>query len=367
MGLDINDAVLELGPDTVGASLRAQVAKAKAPKVREAKEAAAPESIDGTAYVPPQKASALMEKNIPAIRWAIPGIIPEGLSILTGRGKLGKSWLALDICLAISTGHLVLGKIAVEKGPCLYLGLEDSERRLQDRIKQLGYGLCGLENLSYYHAGTIPRQHKGGIEWLDRWLSECPSARLVVIDILAKFRKPHTRGGDVYQEDTDTMGAIKALGDRHNTAILVITHDNKSKNNDDIIDNISGSSGIAGAADALLFLQRARLDKNNATITITGRDVDESKCALTRNSFQWHLEGDADEFNLTRERKAIFDFLKQNDVPASIDEVSMALDIKKTAAKSLLYKMSKAGSLLVESGKFSIHKQNTTPKEDDDV
>jgi RecA-family ATPase len=162
------------------------------------------------------------------------------------------------------------------------------------------------------------------------------------------------------------MGDIKALGDRHNTAVLVVTHDNKSKNNDDIIDNISGSSGIAGAADALLFLQRARLDKNNATLTITGRDADEAKYALTRNSFQWHLEGDADEFNLSRERKMIFDFLKQNNTPTSIDEVSMALDIKKTAAKSLLYKMSKAGSLHVESGKFSIYKQNTTPKEEED-
>jgi RecA-family ATPase len=350
-------------------SLREQLTEARAhPEglaVREAKDVP-PGEMKKDSYMPPQKASDLMQKHIPPIRWAVPGIIPEGLSILTGRGKLGKSWLALDICLAISTGRSVLGKLAVEKGPCLYLGLEDGERRLQDRIKQLGYGLCGLEDLSYYHSGTIPRQHKGGIEWLDRWLAEHPSARLVVVDILAKFRKPHTKGGNIYQEDTDTMGEIKSLGDRHNAAVLVVTHDNKSKNNDDIIDNISGSSGIAGAADALIFLQRARLDKNNATITITGRDVNEARYALTRDAFQWCLEGDADEFNMSRERKAVFEFLKQNNIPASIDEVSIALDIKRANAKVLLYKMSRAGSIHAESGKFSIYQQNITPKEDDD-
>jgi hypothetical protein len=364
MGYDAQDAIQD--DREKAARVVLEVLKKPALDIRQAKETPLPEETKRDSYIPPQKASDLMQKDIPPIRWAVPELIPEGLSILTGRGKLGKSWLALDICLAVSTERLVLGNIAVEQGPCLYLGLEDGERRLQDRIKKLGYGLDRLENLSYCHSSTIPRQHKGGIEWIDRWLTEHPLARLVVIDILARFRKPHSKGGDIYQEDTDTMGEIKALGDRHNTALLVVTHDNKSKNNDDIIDNISGSSGIAGSADALLFLQRVRLDKDNATLTITGRDVNEARYALTRNTFQWHLEGDADEFNVSRERKAIFDFLKQNGVPAGIDEISIALDMKKTATKSLLYKMSKAGSLYANSGKFSIAKHTaTTPKEGD--
>ena len=61
-------------------------------------------------------------------------ILPEGLTLLAGKPKRGKSWLALDIALAIASGGTVLGR-RCDPGPVLYLALEDNPRRLKKRLE----------------------------------------------------------------------------------------------------------------------------------------------------------------------------------------------------------------------------------------
>ena len=45
-----------------------------------------------------------MEQKFEPLRWTVPGYLPEGLSILAGRQKLGKTWLAIDLAVAVGTG-----------------------------------------------------------------------------------------------------------------------------------------------------------------------------------------------------------------------------------------------------------------------
>ncbi len=52
----------------------------------------------------------LQTKEFPPIKWVVPGILPEGLTLLCGKPKLGKSWLALDISQAVTQGGIVLGQ-----------------------------------------------------------------------------------------------------------------------------------------------------------------------------------------------------------------------------------------------------------------
>ena len=66
-------------------------------------------------------AADLMKEDLPPVRWAVPGILPEGLSLLAGKPKLGKSWLALGLAVAKASGGVALGKIPVEQGEVLYL------------------------------------------------------------------------------------------------------------------------------------------------------------------------------------------------------------------------------------------------------
>src|SRR5690606_11474648 len=85
-------------------------------------------------------ADEILQHDWPEPTWAVPDIIPAGLTILAGRPKVGKSWLALSIAQAVAAGGVVLGK-QVEPGPVLYMGLEDNPRRLQSRMQQQGWPL----------------------------------------------------------------------------------------------------------------------------------------------------------------------------------------------------------------------------------
>src|SRR5215218_1452231 len=92
-------------------------------------------------------AADLMALELPEVRWAVPGIVPEGVTLLAGKPKLGKSWLTLDLGVAISTGRVALGTKRVEQGECLYLALEDNRRRLQTRLHKLLSGAAGPKRL----------------------------------------------------------------------------------------------------------------------------------------------------------------------------------------------------------------------------
>src|SRR5215211_1275095 len=82
-------------------------------------------------------ASELLGLELPTVRWAIPDLLPEGVTILAGKPKLGKSWMALGFGITVSTGGVALGTKRVERGEALYLGLEDNHRRLQGRLRKL--------------------------------------------------------------------------------------------------------------------------------------------------------------------------------------------------------------------------------------
>src|SRR5882757_6575 len=78
-----------------------------------------------------------MREEFAPVRWAVPGLLSEGVNLLAGPPKLGKSWLSLGIGADIANGDPALGGIEVERGPVLYCALEDTGRRLQRRRRQM--------------------------------------------------------------------------------------------------------------------------------------------------------------------------------------------------------------------------------------
>jgi hypothetical protein len=131
----------------------------------------------------------LMAMELPPPAWAVPGLLCEGLNILAGKPKLGKSFFALNIAVTLAAGGMALGSTRVVPGNVLYLALEDRLRRVQDRARKLLRGLDMTDAPALLQfAVEWPRQHQGGLDALSKWLDTADNPKLVIIDVWAKFR-----------------------------------------------------------------------------------------------------------------------------------------------------------------------------------
>ncbi len=257
----------------------------------------------------PQGVSAaeLVAKDIPEPRWAVPGVIPAGLSFLAGRPKMGKSWLALNICIAVATGGDALG-VKVEPGRAAYLALEDTARRLKSRLIKVLAGQPAPDSLQLFT--TWPRTDQGGMDYLVNWLGKYNDCKVLVIDTFAKIRGRASRNEGLYSDDYAAAGQFKTIADKFGCSIILIHHTKKG-GSADVFDEISGTTGLTGAADTIAILKRDR-GQADAVLHITGRDVSEREIALHFNTDNcvFSVMGDASKFRLSHERQQILSLLK---------------------------------------------------------
>jgi len=225
-------------------------------------------------------------QHFPPLAYTVPGLIPEGSGLLVGPPKIGKSWFVLTVGLAAAVGGKALS-IAVPKRPVFYLALEDGDRRLQDRCRKLLRG------------DPIPREFEylitveGSVidtiaTWLDRQHDAPP---LVILDTLGKVMPPAAQGETSYGRDYRVGTTLKRLADQHPGMTLLTNHHDRKAAADDFVDSVSGTHGLAGAADTVIVLTRAR-QATSGLLKVTGRDVPEGEYAVTvADGFAWDLDG----------------------------------------------------------------------------
>src|SRR5918995_1901619 len=200
----------------------------------------------------------LRDKEFPPVTWAIPDLLPAGVTLFGGREKTGKTWLGFNLGIAVATGGYALGKIPVEQGDALYLSLEDPERRLYKRIRRLSRQETDLAR--FHYATKWNAADRGGIEHLDAWLEEHPACRLVVGDTLKRIR-PRTSGRrNMYDEDYEAVQPFVRLASEHNVAVVLIHHLNQQSDPHDPFDAFTGSTGLTAAAEGIMLLTRKRGD-----------------------------------------------------------------------------------------------------------
>jgi hypothetical protein len=288
--------------------------------------------------------NALQGMTFPEPRWAVPGYLPVGLGLLGGRPKVGKSWMALAIGIGVALGGAVLGRIRVEAGDVLYLALEDRWERLQSRMSKLRQEGAWPSRL--FLSTDWPRSDKGGNELIRSWLTDHPEARLIIIDTLPKFRRRVPGGAkNQYDEDYQTGEIWWTIANTFGVCILVICHLRKMSA-DDPFDAISGTIGLSGVADTNLVLLKER-GQGDAVLWITGRDVDEGKHAIRWDPLtaQWTLEGDADEYAKTRERRDIVSVLVKSGQALTPREVAATLGKKPENVKQMMWQMARDSEL----------------------
>jgi len=247
---------------------------------------------------------ALMTKDIPPLNFAVKPILPEGLVAIAGRPKAMKSWTMLDLCYCVENGYEFMGH-KVEKGNALYLGLEDSERRLKDRTFKLGRNKC--ENFPTVDV-EAPYLGMGLEEDLQKWIDSSENPKLIVIDTLARVKaKTGFNKGTAYDMDNELLRKLQHLAISNGVCISFVTHLSKASQ-DYNFDKITGSVGLQGMTDAMWLIDRGD-NTPNASIEGRGRDIMDFSYSVKWNADTWKFEyiGDKQETELNENRKKIID------------------------------------------------------------
>lgn len=240
-------------------------------------------------------APELQVKQIPPLRFVVENFLPQGLVILASPPKYGKSWFVLDLCLSVASGAKFLGHETTQCG-CLYLALEDSLRRLQDRMNKVLAGDPAPECFDY----SIQSQDlKNGLtEQLEDYMKQKPNTGLIVIDTFQKVRSAVGNSRETsYTIDYKETGQLKSFADHHNICLLLVHHTRKAQADSDIFDKISGTNGILGAADAAFVMDKQARFSEKTVLSITGRDIEQNEITLEfdKISYRWKFLGNTDD------------------------------------------------------------------------
>jgi replicative DNA helicase len=218
-------------------------------------------------------ADALMRMTFPPYEWVVKDLIGQGLTLLVGAPKIGKSWLVLAIAAAVSTpGGRVLGTLETKQTSVLYLALEDTPRRLNDRLLKMG--------MTVSNRLLIATQWSNGATGLHAYLRQHPEIKLLIVDTFGRFAGLDDLND--YAATTTAMARLKGIADELDLAIVVIHHAKKTGKGSepsDWLESSLGSTGLTGAADSVIMLKRDR-DTSAATLYATGRDTADLKLNL---------------------------------------------------------------------------------------
>jgi hypothetical protein len=322
---DINDTLLSKGADAVRD--RHDKAKRYSPDAgasTSANDDSQPQKPNGAWRQKVLNVTTLQTMTFPPMRYVLPGYVPEGATLLVSRPKLGKSWLVLDLAIAVAAGRFTLGEIKPAQGNVLYLALEDGKRRLQRRMTKLLPTFSGTWPDRMEVATEWRRADQGGLDDLEQWIRSVPDPRLIIIDTLAQFRSPSNGKTPPYENDYAAIAGLQKLASKRNIAIVIVHHDRKAEA-DDVFDTVSGTLGLSAAADTILIMKR---QSSAVTLYVRGRDVEESETALQFNkeSCKWTILGAAAEVYLSTERQRILEALAE-----AGEEGLKAADIKREA------------------------------------
>lgn len=291
-------------------------------------------------------AADLERMTFSPLRYAVPDLLPEGLALLAGKPKFGKSFLCIDLVIAAAMGGFAFGQLQCETGDVLYLALEDSPRRLKQRMSAMipGGGFPPRLRIET----NAPRLGEGLEHKLARWIARQPQPRLIVIDTLRCIRPPSNGKAGGYEDDAAALAPLLELAKATPGLCILVVHHTRKAEADDAFDTISGTFGLTGVADTLLVFGK---HGEGAKLEAQGRDLEGFEKAFRRDPITggWVLTGDARDMAKTVERQAILDELAEAEgKPLRTSQIATALG-KKSANVSHLLKRLLAEGLVAKA------------------
>ena len=250
----------------------------------------------------------LMAQNFEPPKWVVPDLIPEGLTLLAGPAKIGKSFLCWNLAVAVASGGVALNSIEIEEPrPVVYMALEDPPKLIQNRLKILspdsvhenlfiinGFGSEKFDNDGLAYIEEVIKETDAEFLIIDTWKHVCPRPQL-------------DQGSTSYDVDYTSMIPVQRFAHDREIAVVLVTHTTKSKDNNEPFNSIQGSMGMQAGCDTMLMLLR---DNQNHVLHTTGRLIEPSEYAMDFTGGIWTLEGDAAYHSLTKSRQELVDILE---------------------------------------------------------
>jgi Bifunctional DNA primase/polymerase, N-terminal/AAA domain/Primase C terminal 1 (PriCT-1) len=272
----------------------------------------------------------------------------NGLTIMAGRAKAGKSFLALQLAISVALGTQALGGRKVTRpGGVVYYSLEMGENRTADRMRKLlEHEQIALQNLDFIW-DCLP-MNSGGMEQMDLLL-DMKKPNLVVIDTFLGFVKGQAKdGGDILRDQYSEIERVKKLADKHDTAMLLVHHTrkgNKADAADAGVELVAGTTGVTAACDSVWIFRKQA--EESFVLDITGRDVEEQSLAMKfdRNPMGWKIIGDAADVRLANEEMDVLKILVA-DGAITASKVASRLRVGHTKALDILSRLDRDGRVV---------------------
>lgn len=216
------------------------------------------------------------------LHWNIDNILPAGTVLLFGKPKKGKSFLALLIAISIASGQPVFGH-KTSRRHVLYLGLEDSFRRLKNRFLSCAnsLGINSKEFVDRFYLDTkSARIDTGLLDELHDWMKAHPDTGVIVLDMLKKITASKSSGKDLYAEQAKVGDALTAFCHDYPQLSIIVVHHSRKADSDDPFDLVSGTTGLSGSYDSLATITES---EGTRSIHMTGRDIEGAEIPLLMN------------------------------------------------------------------------------------
>jgi hypothetical protein len=283
-------------------------------------------------------------KTVPDPKWVVPGFVTDGLTLFAGASKIGKSYISLDIAAAVASGTECLGSVVVEQGDVLYIAAEDPMKRIVDRMMTWNPNPedWPMDTLSIK---AVPLEKAGSLYALD-WLETTANPRLIILDTLARTIPEKNTQKGAYEKDVERLAGVQRFSHQHGVAVLAVTHTNQMKleDGDDWMMKVTGTTGIIGTADQIMFLEAKRGDAEG-TLHVTGRDVSDRSDTMRRVGPWWQTFAGPLRGALGDRSVEIVDWVCAQDAPVSPADVGDALELPHNTVRTYLGRMVSANRL----------------------
>ena len=250
--------------------------------------------------------AALLALDLPETHYLCRPWVPEGVTILAGRPKIGKTTLLRQVTVCTSSGSALWGTPCTQ-AKVLFLWLEEGQKLMLKKLRSAGYTGDQLRNIRFQWTW---RRGAWGVSDIRARLEANPDTKLVVVDSLTRFRDAPTRDKPQFHQDYEALCLLADLVKDFPGLSVVVLHHTKKDQGDDPIADISGTYGLSAAADNFMVLRR---EGGEFVLHCGGRYWDEPQDAfrLRRDAGAWALEGAALAVPLSPMQRQYIDRLKQ--------------------------------------------------------